>query len=206
MDYKVGLTVIAIGADVHQAVTKPPENYTDGTLIAAMTNIHKFVTDPKDRQILKDAKGLGTERTRGAIIEGLIQRKYLKRGVKGRLIATKHYRAILDMLPPSLKDPVLTAKWEEALARIERGETTLEQFMAKIEAFTRELVEHAKALDGKVKLPPPDEDEPVCPTCGSGNLRRKKGSNGFFWACTCFPFCKSTLPEKNGKPDFAARR
>lgn len=205
MDYKVGQTVTAIGTDVRKAVTKPPENYTDGTLIAAMTNIHKFVTDPQDRQILKDCKGLGTERTRDAIIEGLIQRKYLKR-VKGRLIASRHYRAILDMVHPTLRDPVMTAKWEEALARIERGEVTLEQFMTKIEAFTREIVEHAKAMDGKVKLPPPEDDEPVCPTCGSGNLTRKNGSNGFFWACTCFPFCKATLPERNGKPDFAARR
>lgn len=203
MDYKVGQTVTAIGADVHQAVTKPPENYTDGTLIAAMTNIHKFVTDPKDRQILKDAKGLGTERTRGAIIEGLIRRKYLRRE-KGRLIATPHYRAILDMVHPALRDPVMTAKWEEALAMIERGEITLDQFMAKIEAFVRELVEHAKSL-GIVALPPLDGDH-ACPACGAGSLRPREGKFGKFWSCNRYPECAATFPDKNGKPDLAAQK
>jgi len=35
---------------------------------------------------------------------------------------------------------------------------------------------------------------------------RRKGTKGFFWACSGYPECKATLPDKNGKPDAAPKR
>ena len=41
-----------------------------------------------------------------------------------------------------------------------------------------------------------------CPKCGKP-MTRRNGKNGFFWGCTGFPECKTTVPDKKGKPDFA---
>lgn len=40
----------------------------------------------------------------------------------------------------------------------------------------------------------------ACPTCTTGHLIRRKGVNGFFWGCSGYPACKTTFPDKNGKP------
>ncbi|EDH6028614.1 DNA topoisomerase III, partial [Salmonella enterica subsp. enterica serovar Agama] len=40
-----------------------------------------------------------------------------------------------------------------------------------------------------------------CPVCQKGFLRKRKGQNGFFWGCSCYPECKTAFPDKDGKPD-----
>ena len=56
---------------------------------------------------------------------------------------------------------------------------------------------------GKPDLAPPVPLTPEkiheCPSC-SGQLRRKKGSSGFFWGCSNYPECKNTLPDEKGAP------
>src|SRR5260364_393021 len=66
-------------AHVRCAQTTPPKRFTDGTLISAMTHIHRFVHSDADRKILRESKGIGTERTRDAIIERLKLRRYVVR-------------------------------------------------------------------------------------------------------------------------------
>ncbi|OYV35473.1 MAG: DNA topoisomerase III, partial [Thiomonas sp. 20-64-5] len=70
-----GQTLQCRGAAVVAKRTAPPKPYTDGTLIAAMTGIHKLVTDPKLKARLKETAGLGTEATRASMIEVLITRE-----------------------------------------------------------------------------------------------------------------------------------
>jgi ssDNA-binding Zn-finger/Zn-ribbon topoisomerase 1 len=41
----------------------------------------------------------------------------------------------------------------------------------------------------------------TCPKCGHGVLRIKNGKNGQFWACSCWPECDATYPDKKGNPD-----
>jgi ssDNA-binding Zn-finger/Zn-ribbon topoisomerase 1 len=31
-------------------------------------------------------------------------------------------------------------------------------------------------------------------------MQRRKGKNGWFWGCTGYPDCKTTLPDERGKP------
>lgn len=203
--YQVGQSVSAIKVGIREAVTKPPENYTDGMLIDAMTNIHKFVTDPKDRQVLKEAKGLGTERTRDAIIETLVKRGFLERRKK-RLFATPFYRAVLEKLAPSLKDPVMTAKWEMALGMIESGGATLDQFMGKQVSYVKQIVEEAKGVvfdipqgSDKPSMPKAKGDGEKCPKCGTGTLttkkvtkRESKSFGKLFLSCSNYPECQHT--------------
>ena len=42
-----------------------------------------------------------------------------------------------------------------------------------------------------------------CPECGK-SMTRRKGKNGYFWGCSGYPYCKLTVPDKKGKPDFSA--
>ena len=58
--------------DLLEKETKPPKRFTEGTLLAAMANIYRFM-DPKNpnREKLKEVKGIGTPATRDTIISEL---------------------------------------------------------------------------------------------------------------------------------------
>ena len=64
------------------------------------------------------------------------------------------------------------------------------------------------AADGKVEFvfdeasPGPASDGAAaveCPQCGKP-MRRRKGTQGFFWGCTGYPECKNTMDDADGKP------
>ena len=57
--------------------TKPPQFFTEGTLIAAMENIWRSFDDPKGQAMLKEG-GIGTPATRAAIIAELKRKEYLE--------------------------------------------------------------------------------------------------------------------------------
>jgi len=118
--------------------TTPPSHFTDGTLIEAMSHIHKFITDEKAKKILKETDGIGTEATRAQIIETLIQRGYIKRE-KPYLISTPFGRQVIHSLPDFIKDPILTASWERGLKGIEERKVKFSEFMKKQEEF---IVKH----------------------------------------------------------------
>ena len=94
--------------------TAPPSRFTEGTLIEAMANVHRFVADAAAKSVLKDNEGIGTEATRAGILETLKERGYLMADKKA-LVATRLGQDIIDLTPPTLKDPVTTATWESRL-------------------------------------------------------------------------------------------
>ncbi|MBF0128212.1 MAG: DNA topoisomerase III, partial [Magnetococcales bacterium] len=105
-----GVGVIEGGVQAKQ--TKPPARHTEGTLIQAMKNIGRTVDDPRIRQTLRETSGIGTEATRAAIIENLLQRKLLRKQGK-HLVASPVAGALVDFLPKSLTSPTTTAIWEQ---------------------------------------------------------------------------------------------
>lgn len=118
------------GAEAKSQQTKPAEHYTEGTLIAAMKNAAQFVTDPRLKKILKENAGLGTEATRAGVIETLLKRGFVVK--KGKhLLATPIASDLMDMLPAQLKDPGMTALWEQSLDDIAERRMLLDDFMAK---------------------------------------------------------------------------
>lgn len=50
----------------------------------------------------------------------------------------------------------------------------------------------------------------TCPDCGKGMIRRKgkpyKGKASYFWGCSGYPECKTTLFDKAGKPDYSSKK
>ena len=172
--------------------TSPPSRFTEGSLIEAMANAHRFVQDARARATLRESKGIGTEATRANIIETLKERGYLAVEKKS-LVSTPLGREIIDLTPPALKDPVTTAAWEDRLESIAQGRETLEAFLAEQTRILPELL--APILERK---PTPVH---ACPDCGAALLRRRnKKDASWFWGCSAYPDCKRILPDNNGKP------
>ncbi|MYL24538.1 DNA topoisomerase III [Halomonas alkaliantarctica] len=104
-------------AGVEVRETRPPEPFTDASLIKAMMNISRYVDDPDVRRTLRDTDGLGTEATRAGIIETLVKRGYLVRKQKA-LRATQLGSALIAVLPSAVSAPERTALWEQRLQAI----------------------------------------------------------------------------------------
>jgi DNA topoisomerase-3 len=188
------------------AKTKPPARFTEGTLIRAMENIHKFVSDDEHKKMLREGDGIGTSATRASIISELKRREFL--AVKGKqIISTTLGRSVIDALPEVVKSPVLTALYERMLKGVEQGTAALDAFITKQETFIRDQV--AKANSGAVTIAGGKEAAPVsslhkCMACGSGLSRRPSKKKGqFWWGCSNFPTCKQTYPDLKGRPDYS---
>ncbi|PWY45593.1 DNA topoisomerase III [Pseudomonas sp. RW405] len=185
--------VALIDATLNAQRTQPPKAYTEGTLVRAMKTIANQVADPRLKQKLKDSCGLGTEATRAAIIQGLIDHDYLTKK-KRSLAASAAAHTLIEAVPPEVADPVMTALWEQALDRIESGQLSVETFLAKqAEWLTRLVRSHAT-----LTLRPPPSKGPFCPVCRSA-MRQRKGRTGTFWSCIRYPECKGTKPMAKAK-------
>lgn len=179
--------------------TLPPKPYTQGELVKAMKGVAKLVDDPRLKQKLKEATGIGTEATRASTIEGLLDRGYLLK--KGRAIrASDAAFTLIDAVPAAIADPGMTAIWEQALDMIEAGQMTLDTFIAKQSAWVAQLVQQHRGATLSIALPP----SPPCPQCGAP-MRQRTGKSGAFWSCSRHPDCKGALPvqssaSKRGAP------
>ena len=107
-----------------------------------MEHAGRFVEDEALKEALK-ASGLGTPATRAAIIEKLITSKYIERKKKN-LIPTAKGMRLIDLVPPELRSPETTGKWERGLSRIASGELDPAKFMASIKRYIHYLVNTAK--------------------------------------------------------------
>ncbi|WP_409314790.1 DNA topoisomerase III [Pseudomonas putida] len=186
-------TVALIDATLNAQRTQPPKAYTEGTLVKAMKTIANQVADPRLKQKLKDSCGLGTEATRAAIIQGLIDHGYLTKK-KHSLVASAAAHTLIEAVPPEVADPVMTAVWEQALDRIESGQLSVETFLAKQAEWLTRLVRSNATLT----LRPPPSKGPFCPVCRSA-MRQRKGRTGSFWSCIRYPECKGTKPVAKTK-------
>jgi DNA topoisomerase-3 len=206
---KNGDDVTCIQATRKDSKTKPPARFTEGTLIRAMENIHKFVSDPEHKKMLRDGDGIGTSATRASILSELKRREFLE--LKGKqIVSTTLGRSVIDALPEVVKSPVLTALYERMLKGIEQGTAELDAFIARQEAFIRDQVTKANA--GAVSIAGAKEAVPVsslnkCMACGSGLSRRPSKKKGhYWWGCSKFPACNQTYPDLKGHPDYSKAR
>ena len=186
--------VTCTDVDALKKKTTPPSRFSEGSLIEAMANIHRFVSDASAKATLKENEGLGTEATRASIIETLKGRKYIEPSGKS-LVSTPLGQSLIDMTPDVLKDPVMTAQWEQRLEQIARDELTLDAFMQDQITILPTLLNSVLSLP--VTLLP---TACPCPKCGRAMRKRPdKKYGGFFWACSD-PDCHTFLPDNNGKP------
>ncbi len=129
---------------VEDRETRPPEPFTDASLIKAMMNIARYVDDPEVRRTLRDTDGLGTEATRAGIIDTLENRGYLLRQ-QGALRATRLGQALIAALPEAVSGPERTALWEQRLRDIAESSAAPEPFLDALVDDLRALLEKTDA-------------------------------------------------------------
>lgn len=141
--YKVGQVLNAASARLETAQTKPPALYTEATLMQDMLAAHKFARSPEEREMLKQVGGIGTARTRGAVIEAAIKRAYFVRNKRGKTIelrVTEEGKKVLAGLPDIAKDVAMTAKWERALGMVAAGKAPPDALREKISEILGKIV------------------------------------------------------------------
>lgn len=116
-DVKQGDTLHCVDGQLDEKQTSPPKHFTDATLLAAMTGIARYVTDPEIKKILRETDGLGTEATRAGIIELLFKRQFLTKQGK-EIRATDIGKKLINSLPERMVVPDMTAHWEAQLEAI----------------------------------------------------------------------------------------
>ena len=172
-------------------VTKPPARYSEATLLSAMETAGKLIDDEDLRDAMA-GKGLGTPATRAAIIEGLLNEKYLLREGREMIPTAKAFQlmTLLRGLGVSeLTAPELTGEWEYKLSQMERGKISREEFMREIAQMTQIIVKRAKEYDNDTIPGDYATLTTPCPNCGAvvkENYRR--------FACTKCEFSMSKTP------------
>ena len=127
--------------------TRPPARFNEATLLSAMEGAGKLVEDDDLREAM-GAKGLGTPATRAAVIEGLINEKYLDRlgrELKPTWKAFRLFFALRHFGVDEITSPELTGDWEFKLKQMEQAKLPREKFMKHIEQVSRDLVKRIKA-------------------------------------------------------------
>ena len=127
--------------------TKPPPRYTEATLLSAMEHSGKLVDDEELAEAMKE-RGLGTPATRAAIIEKLLNEKYVVREQRDLAPTGKAFE-LISLLEAReidvLASPELTGEWEYKLNQILKGAMTRPQFMEEIRRMTSAIVARVKA-------------------------------------------------------------
>ena len=119
--------------------TKPPAAYTEASLLSAMENAGRFVDDDELKEQLKES-GLGTPATRASIIERLLAVQYIER--KGKALhPTAKGMKLIEIVPPELRSPETTGKWEKGLSSIQKGSMDDVRFMGSIQRYVRYIVD-----------------------------------------------------------------
>ncbi len=161
--------------------TRPPARYSEATLLGAMEGAGKLVEDDELREAMQE-KGLGTPATRAAIIEGLINEKYMLRDGREMIPTAKAFQ-LMTLLRglgvEELSRPELTGEWEYKLAQMEHGKLSREAFMLEIAEMTKHIVQKAKEYDRDTVPGDYATLHTPCPNCGGvvkENYRR--------YACT----------------------
>lgn len=156
----------------HKLTTKPPTRYSEATLLSAMEGAGNLIEDEELREAIS-AKGLGTPATRAAIIEGLINEKYLMRESRILIPTAKAFQLMTLLRHLEVKEltaPELTGEWEYKLSQIEQGKLTRYTFMEEISCMTQIIVKQAKEYDSNIILSDYVALETLCPNC-SGQIR-----------------------------------
>ena len=146
---------------VKSGKTKPPARYTEATLLSAMENPSRFVNDKNMKEYL--GGGLGTPATRADIIEKLYSSFYVEKQGNSMVPTSKGVQ-LIDLVPPDLKEPLLTAKWEQELEKISKGKTQKQKFIAEIEKYSADLVKTVKNSSAEYKHD--NMTKKTCPDCG----------------------------------------
>lgn len=119
--------------------TKPPNQFTEASLLRAMETAGKQVDDDELRELMKE-NGIGRPSTRANIIETLFKRKYIIRNKKQVLPTSAGIQLIDTIQNELLKSAELTGTWEKQLKDIEKGDFSVNAFITNMKHMVENLV------------------------------------------------------------------
>ncbi len=175
-----------LDAEVVTKERKPPAKFTDATLLSAMETAGKEIDDDALREIMK-GRGLGTEATRAAIINRLLELDYVVR--TGKVFdPTPKGIALIAQVLPHLASPELTGDMEARLGLVEEGKLQSEVLLEEVASKLRtDIPQVFNAAIMQAPTAPPiigGKDDLVCPRCKAGLLTQRPGMN--FFGCARF--------------------
>jgi DNA topoisomerase-3 len=134
---------IVSSVKVKEGKTQAPKRYTEGQLITLMKTAGKHLEDSELEKVLMKTEGLGTEATRAGIITMLKDRKYID-VKKNQVFATDKGKVLIRAIGDKiLASPEMTAKWEQRLSEIGKGEASPLVFMEQIKKMSEKIIHDA---------------------------------------------------------------
>ena len=173
--------------------TKPPNQFTEATLLRAMETAGKQVDDDELREIMKE-NGIGRPSTRANIIETLFRRKYIKRNKKQVIPTITGIQLIGTIKNELLKSAELTGKWEKQLKDIEKGTFNAGSFIKQMKQMVDQLVYEVRSETKIANISAVNNKPAVakkkiskktaglasekCPKCKNGSILKGKSAYG----------------------------
>lgn len=160
-----------------QKFTKPPQRFTDATLVKSM-----------------EENGIGRPSTYASIISVLAKRDYTQKDGKA-IVPTTLGETVCDYMTEhfsNIMDLKFTANMESKLDKVEEGGVEWQKI---IEDFYPDLIKEVKSAaysGGRVHMEVVESDV-ICDKCGAKMVIRD-GKYGKFLACPNFPKCKNIKP------------
>ena len=154
-----------LSSEITEYKTKPKPLYTEATLLSAMENAGKEVSDAESKRAMAEC-GIGTPATRANIIETLILRDYIRRDKKA-IIPTEKGLAVYEIVKDKkIANAEMTGSWELALAAIEAGKMPSDKFTQGINSYVGTICEELLSLSSEQKSYPVYR----CPKCGQQSV------------------------------------
>jgi len=186
--------------------TKPPNQFTEASLLRAMETAGKQVEDDDLRELMKE-NGIGRPSTRANIIETLFKRKYIVRNKKQVLPTMAGIKLIDTIQNDLLKSAELTGLWEKQLKDIEKGIFSVNTFISNMKKMVEDLVYEVRSETNRanisytqvikseeIKESSKKESgvkNEICPKCKKGHLIKGKSAFG----CSLYKIgCDFVLP------------
>jgi DNA topoisomerase-3 len=186
--------------------TKPPNQFTEATLLRAMETAGKQVDDEDLRELMKE-NGIGRPSTRANIIETLFKRQYIVRNKKQVLPTPTGVQLIDTIQNELLKSAELTGSWEKQLKDIEKGSFSAGAFIKNMKQMVETLVYEVRSETRRANISHAGSVQKqeavvekkktagilaeVCPKCKKARLIKGKSAYG----CGDYKAgCKFVLP------------
>ena len=166
--------------------TKPPQRYTEGSLITTMEKLL-----------------LGTKSTRSEVISKLYSRKYI---TKSPLSPTPIAIAVIDAMQDcDVVKPEMTARLEQDMNLIAENKKTLEDTVKESRDMLTNVILTLEKNKVKIKtnINNANFEQNIygkCPKCGKDLIEILSRNKKRFIGCTGYPNCTNTypLPQKGG--------
>lgn len=182
--------------------TKPPNQFTEATLLRAMETAGKQVDDEDLRELMKE-NGIGRPSTRANIIETLFRRQYIIRNKK-QVLPTPTGIQLIDTIQNELvKSAELTGSWEKQLKDIEKGTYSAGSFINNMKRMIEVLVDEVRSEKRHANISHAQTPQKevvkaekkkaagilaeICPKCKNGSLIKGKlayGCSNYKSGCT----------------------